>query len=165
LISGSEDTAIRATLRPEVHMRGIWISGLCALFVVGCGDEDIDDGTNAEDSSSGEPSGDPSGDPADDSTAGTSDGSTAGAATTTGGNDLCADPNEQCLESDPATCTCNGCFDTCVTERGPSSDCVCNVCNEDEFCMNPENCKDGDGCDPFVEGCHCDDCAEHPMCT
>jgi hypothetical protein len=144
-------------------MRGIWVA-LFAL-VVGCGDEDIDDGTNAEDSSSGMDD-DPSGTPDDDSGGASSDAS-SGAATgsTTDDNGLCADPNDQCMEFDAATCTCNGCFDDCVTDRGPSSDCVCDVCDEDEFCMNPENCVDGNGCDPFVEGCQCADCAEHPMCT
>lgn len=150
-------------------MRRIRVSRLVALIglVVGCGDEDIDDGTNAEDSSSGTAVDSTSGTPSDGSSGASTDASSGGVAdpTTTGGNGICAEPNEQCLGFDEATCTCNGCFDSCVTDRGPSSDCVCNACDDDRFCMNPKNCVDGNGCDPFIEGCQCADCAEHPLCT
>lgn len=142
-------------------MRRMRVAGLGVLIglAIGCGDEDIDDGTNAEDSS------DPSGTPNDDASDASSGALTATGSTTAGDDGICAEANEQCTEYDAASCTCNGCFDACITDQGPSSDCVCSICSEDEFCMNPENCVDGNGCDPFVEGCQCADCAEHPMCA
>jgi hypothetical protein len=136
--------------------------------LVGCGDEDIDDGTgNADDSSTGMASDTAASTSASmTSTDGTTEdtGITTSGSSTTGGTGLCAEPNEQCLHFDEETCACNGCFDSCVPDRGAASDCVCEVCSEDRYCASPKGCKDGDGCDPFTEGCQCADCAEHPLC-
>jgi hypothetical protein len=97
----------------------------------------------------------------DTSSGGVTDPSTG---TGTGGGLECAEPSKQCGSFDPQDCTCNGCLETCVPEKGPPSDCVCDVCDQDDFCTNPKSCIDGDGCDLFAEGCQCADCAAHPLC-
>ncbi len=43
-------------------------------------------------------------------------------------------------------------------------DCVCPDCQNKVICTNPANCKDDGTCKPFVEGCHCADCASLDIC-
>lgn len=43
-------------------------------------------------------------------------------------------------------------------------DCVCPDCQNHLVCTNPANCTDDASCKPFVEGCHCADCASLDIC-
>jgi hypothetical protein len=71
----------------------------------------------------------------------------------------CVEPQDFC--ADPADdCVCNGCVDdgSCG-----SDDCVCDDCYLQGFCGG-DVCLDDGACDPYLEGCLCADCAEHPEC-
>jgi hypothetical protein len=60
-------------------------------------------------------------------------------------------------------CFCLGCSDEC--SGATISDCLCEVCATDPFCSDPSACIRDASCDPFNEGCHCADCADHPSCA
>jgi len=92
-------------------------------------------------------------------------GGTAATGAETGAGGDCNSDDPSC--TDLANCICLGCTDACLDENQmPVSDCVCAVCADDSFCMM-DTCGDGpDGvCDPFNEGCACEDCADLPVCA
>jgi hypothetical protein len=74
--------------------------------------------------------------------------------------DVAADKN--CVDADPATCTCQACDPGNGCEA--SEDCVCPDCAADAFCADPANCNNDGECDPYLEGCGCADCAGHVEC-
>ncbi|NUP06815.1 MAG: hypothetical protein HOW73_12245 [Polyangiaceae bacterium] len=103
--------------------------------------------------------------------AGGNTGNEGGSTSDTGGgggsgSDFVCLLGETCTAPNADTCTCSGCdFATCVDDAQGIADCVCPVCGQDPFCSDTANCVDGDGCDPFVEGCQCADCFDHPQCA
>jgi hypothetical protein len=70
-----------------------------------------------------------------------------------------------CDDPDAAACTCDGCSQTeCNDGMGSFTDCTCPQCSDDAYCSNPDNCHDDGECNPWLEGCVCGDCADHPAC-
>jgi hypothetical protein len=73
-----------------------------------------------------------------------------------------------CQAPNAAGCECNGCGQAqCfldVDDPTTYSDCTCPECAADAFCSDPNNCQNDGVCDPFLEGCVCADCADHPQC-
>ncbi|MCB9755103.1 MAG: hypothetical protein H6713_34635 [Myxococcales bacterium] len=67
-----------------------------------------------------------------------------------------------CTVGDAASCACVGCDNNgmCTLE----DDCVCGDCGNDAFCSDPANCNNDGQCDPYNEGCGCQDCSGHPQC-
>ncbi|NUP09603.1 MAG: hypothetical protein HOW73_26455 [Polyangiaceae bacterium] len=91
--------------------------------------------------------------------AGGNDGGSGGSASS--GCEL----GQGCLRDLADQCLCAGCdFDAC-SEGESFADCVCPVCENDEYCSNPDSCIDDGVCDPVLEGCVCEDCATHPQCS
>jgi hypothetical protein len=64
-------------------------------------------------------------------------------------------------------CLCEGCTDDEICfDSGLqlADDCICSDCAADRFCTDPARCIADGQCNPYYEGCHCADCADHPLC-
>ncbi|MCA9598631.1 MAG: hypothetical protein KC776_35215 [Myxococcales bacterium] len=112
---------------------------------------------------------------------GTSGGGTGGAGLSggTGGGTggapafTCVDVNTipgefqvKCWAQDQASCSCLGCDNTYCYDPAngdPVSDCTCPSCWNEAYCY--DYCENDGVCNPFYEGCGCQDCWYHPSCN
>ncbi len=66
-----------------------------------------------------------------------------------------------CSNYDLVNCVCKGC--SSGVECGQNIDCVCPGClNETQYCT--QSCVRDGYCYPYLEGCGCVDCEQHPLC-
>lgn len=83
-------------------------------------------------------------------------------------------PDQKC-EPPEDDCACEDCMVACqggCTGSNPpvctlEDACTCEECWTDEACTDPkkDNCKTNGECDPFLEGCCCEDCAAEQNCV
>jgi hypothetical protein len=74
---------------------------------------------------------------------------------------MCAMLGDGCTDKDPLACVCEDCEDDDFCSQ--DEDCICSDCADVDVCGG-DNCNDNGACHPYFENCSCIDCAGHPLC-